>query len=356
VRSATPPLRSGPPGDCARRFAKRAAQEEESKRKSRLPEGPFWAPPEEVDVMTLATRIVYLDRNILGDIRTRMICSTDAFETIRNAVRVGRIRIPLSLTVLEETLPVIQVNSSFKKVGDLQIVRELLDWSGVCIRPHVELLYEDVMAYARGVPLPSRWKPINFTPEEVLSPPPGKLAKLSGVVDVTKDQLARNLKSMQDAKQAFKDKFADENGKLKFAKDVTFPNIWKGLSIGIAGDLAEYLGVRRECEARGLGGLLELRTVKLYVGYGLSYGYGKFILGERMTGGDSRDHHHTVQASVADIFVTHDAALARTLKRIPIANFHIANLDGLLNWLKFQEGVDWDCLSSGLNFPLVCGE
>jgi hypothetical protein len=56
---------------------------------------------------------------------------------------------------------------------------------------------------------------------------------------------------------------------------VTFPNIWKGLSIGIAGDLAEYLGVRRECEARDLAGLLELRTVKLYVGYGLSYVFRK---------------------------------------------------------------------------------
>lgn len=36
LRSATPPLRFGPSGDCARRFAKKSAQEEESKRKSPL--------------------------------------------------------------------------------------------------------------------------------------------------------------------------------------------------------------------------------------------------------------------------------------------------------------------------------
>lgn len=31
LRSVTPPLRSGPSGDCARRFAKKAAQEEKTK-------------------------------------------------------------------------------------------------------------------------------------------------------------------------------------------------------------------------------------------------------------------------------------------------------------------------------------
>lgn len=294
------------------------------------------------------TKIVYLDRNVLGDIRQQLFYSFDAYNTILKAIRAGRITIPVSLSVLEETLPVIKTNSSYKKVGDLQLIKELFDWR-VGIRSHNDLLNGDIRAYANNASLPPRGLELDMSPEDLLAPQSGEIAELIRIVEETKKQTSENLKRMEIAKEVFKKKYGDERGRVKIGKDVTFKNLWDRLSVDIAASAATQAGVLRECKIRGLEGLLNLRTVRMYVGYSIAYGLEKFILDKKLTEGDSRDHHHTVQASVASIFVTHDMPLTKLLGYVPMTNFHVVNLDGLVHWLKCREQFyEWDYLDFGI--------
>ena len=66
------------------------------------------------------------------------------------------------------------------------------------------------------------------------------------------------------------------------------------------------------------------------VGSALSFAYAETFEKRTPKLGDSRDMQHAVLASAADVFVTHDAALARLLSRIPQVCFEVVDLDKLL--------------------------
>jgi hypothetical protein len=102
------------------------------------------------------------------------------------------------------------------------------------------------------------------------------------------------------------------------------------LKYAFARDLIEEVGVLGKYEDRYINNLLEVRSIKLYIGWIVSYIYGQTFEKRKPNRGDSRDMKHAVLASAADIFVTHDGNLTEIMKRIPIENFEVCSLHELL--------------------------
>jgi hypothetical protein len=273
-------------------------------------------------------RIVYFDRNIIGHLRDQLVCSQYNYSLIQQAVNSNLIRIPISATILEETLPVIKSKSLFKKMGDLQIIETLFDcehW----IRPHNDLLNESILAFAKKLPPPYPWMKMNISPRELIFPSPERDSRFQRIVDETELLKSNNFKNLQDWKRKFQELIAKEFSKFKPAKHYPFSDCWDRLSIQIAASEANRLGVLHECEERGINNLLNIKLVRVYVGYSISYLYSKYILGEKLLKSDSRDHQHIVQASLADIFVTNDDNFSKIIKRIPAKDFQV-----FIIWLR----------------------
>lgn len=274
------------------------------------------------------TKIVYFDRNVFDRIR-RQIYVTDAdYLTLRNAIQNENIVIPLSFVLLEETLPVLKT-TAFKIQAERQILEGLVYWEMV-VNDHVHLLNKDFLAYAQGDPLPSRFITLTLTPDEFFNPSPQQLLELKAEIEEIRRQKQDGLASMKEARIRFLER-------LKFPSTGTFEEYWEAAALPLIEEHAEDLGVLEQCKERGLDGLLELKSVKLYVTWYLSYTFNHFIKGERLLQSDPRDHLHAVSASVADIFVTQDSRFARLLKRVPINEFEIIDLQTLLMRLKYND-------------------
>jgi hypothetical protein len=272
----------------------------------------------------VVTKIVYFDRNVFDRIRRQMFVSDAIYLTLRNAIQTGRIAIPLSVVLLEETLPVLKT-TPFKIEAERQILEGLAAWQ-ILIKFHAHLLTEDIISYAQGKPLAPRFVKFSMVPEQFFNSSTERLQ----VIEDTKKQKQDGWLSMRKVKKMFIDKF-------KTLPSVTFEEFWNIVAIPIIEGKATELGVLEQCKERGLNRLLELRSVKLFVGFYVSYFYIKFIKGEKLLLSDSRDHHHAVSASVADIFVTQDSGFGRLLKQIPVEDFEILDLEALIVRLRFGE-------------------
>ena len=117
-----------------------------------------------------------------------------------------------------------------------------------------------------------------------------------------------------------------------------FEEFWSGVAAPvIVQGLAEQHGVYDRCAERGLEGLLEVKTVRLYATYYAAWVFAKWF-GEQGVPGKVKssergDFFHSVQSAAADVFVTRDARLARWLKLIPVENFEVISLDQLIERL-----------------------
>jgi hypothetical protein len=255
--------------------------------------------------------------------------ATDAdYLILRNAIQNEKIVIPLSIVLLEETLPVLKTNQ-FKIQAERQILEGLVYWEMV-VNFHAHLLSDDILAYAQGNPLPPRFVSLSVTPDWFFNPSPQQLRELKTVIEETRKQKQDGLISMKEARRIFLER-------LKPPPTVTFEEFWDASALALVEKRAEDLGVLEQCRERGLDGLLELKSVKLYVTWYVSYIFTNFIKGERLLPSDSRDHHHAVSASVADIFVTQDSRFTRLLRKIPINGFEIMDVQTLLLRLKHSD-------------------
>ena len=109
---------------------------------------------------------------------------------------------------------------------------------------------------------------------------------------------------------------------------VTFSALWETGAVGRAEIFADELGLAAPCRERGLAGLLDVRPVRLAVGAVISIIHSQ-VIGDgdghsrQPALGDSYDLWHALLASAADVFVTRDGRLAKSLERIPIEDFRV---------------------------------
>jgi hypothetical protein len=107
--------------------------------------------------------------------------------------------------------------------------------------------------------------------------------------------------------------------RIELAPDArrSFREYFEAHAVWFARDLAERAGVLPAVQSRGVNDLLDLPSVRMAVGASLSLPYSQIIENQAPRIGDSRDVHHAIAASVAEVFVTHDGPLAERLRQIP---------------------------------------
>jgi hypothetical protein len=91
----------------------------------------------------------------------------------------------------------------------------------------------------------------------------------------------------------------------------------------VAKFLAQLSGCLDDCLARGIQGLMNLRTVRICTYANVSADYARTYEGRSVNRGDSRDMHHVVLSSAAEVFVTNDQRLIKTLTREPPPGFEV---------------------------------
>lgn len=279
-------------------------------------------------------KIVYFDRNVINRIKKQLIVSDADYLLLRSAVRDGRFIAPISITLLEETLPIVEVRSALKRTMEQQIMTELFNWDWL-VKPHMDLLSDDIKSFAKGEALSFPFLSLNMRHDEFFNPEGQSRKEILRIIEETKLQKDAQFEDMKEARRQYQERF-------KTPPINSFENFWDQFSGQAISRIAEGLGVLQECNDRGLEKLLRVKSARLYSAWRLAYDYNTLIRGRKIMKSDSRDHHHAVLASVADIFVTEDQRFAEMLRQVPIEGFEVIDLRTLIQRLRHPSLFGFD--------------
>lgn len=273
---------------------------------------------------------VYFDTNIFSHIYTRHRISGAGIKTLEGEVGSGVLRIFTSLPVLEETNAA-RLTDLDQANGRLELIRTLTVQRQI-IKHHSHILRDDVQAYANGETLPTKFQ----------EPYPG-------MHDLFWDHTAKNYKTLDKAAKdtndrvsAFKKDMNDTfNNKIrplvkeakKRGEQQTFPDYWNHMAEPWVEVVADKYGFLKECKARGLGGLLDVHSVRMNTIAQLSLTFANTYEKGGFDRGNSRDMHHVICASAIPIFVTDDEPLTKVLARMPPPNLEVIDLPTLIKRL-----------------------
>jgi predicted nucleic acid-binding protein len=275
--------------------------------------------------MSSILHTVYFDTNIFDHLH-KGICVTPAdVQFLKQRVSDGRLSILLSMINLEEVLMAVPTHRALA-LAELQLMEDLVDFTHI-IKPFQELLTEDITAYARGTTLPSLLiafpRAARETLQRLLNPYTTGMQELS---EETREHIdayrTRSRQGVDIVRQV-----ADQ---IPRRAQPTFEAYWQALSTSFAEAYAERAGQLPACRARGIDGLLQLRSVRLSVSASLSLTYAETFEERQPQQGDARDMQHALTASPVRVFVTHDTKFARLLKRVPVSDFSVLTLPEFL--------------------------
>ncbi len=288
----------------------------------------------------------YFDRNVFQDLYERRngVASRDV-ERLRSSIRHDGVGIAVSMTVLEETLArwAIQRRSALAEFRFVLEVAGLSPARARVVKEAGDLLGDEIRAYASGAPAPKPYVLNDFT--HLVEPSMGDYRYL--------DEFVAEVRAQKEALQRFMEAqrrelaAADAAGRVIEPSRIEFlPGQRRGFDVywaeqaeALASGLAERAGVLREVQARGIDGLLNLRPVRMAVGVNLILVYTQLAENRAPQIGDSRDVHHAICASVAEVFVTNDTTLAPRLRRIPALPLEVIDLRTLFGRLNGRSHV-----------------
>src|SRR5262245_6522924 len=280
---------------------------------------------------------IYFDTNVFSDICRKRNEVTVANElALRDAVTKGKISIVLSILNLEEKLCAFN-NEPDLTLAELQFIQDLADWHKI-VKPYHQLLADDIYSYASGGGASYHF----ITDADFAS-------KIRSFFNRSKQDMAEYLgqdtwlEEIEEQKREYQKGMTEALEKARSdwpylrkrrGPPPSFHEYWRGgAAESFAGYLAERLGMLDACRRRGVQGLLEVKSVRVYVGASLSLVYAQMFEGRqpdaRQAEGDAWDLRHALSASAADIFVTHDKAFADRMKRVPIDDFEVMNFHKL---------------------------
>jgi hypothetical protein len=274
-------------------------------------------------------RKTYVDTNIFDHIVKRIGITEADERALRSAVNKGRISVLLSYLNLEEALCAMPTSPELA-LAQLRLIMEIAETHQL-VKPTAMLISDDIDRYAKGKALLPP-----FIPMDTII-----FANLQALVRDAQqiNELLPLLKEVQNEKEEFVARMREANAKvepdataLRRATDGRPPS-WDKYWDRLAEPFGEGFVTPRnleQCKKRGIKGLLKMRSIRTAVGSAVSLAYAETFDKRTPKLGDSRDMQHAVLASAADLFVTHDAALARLLSRIPQVPFEVVDFHNLL--------------------------
>jgi hypothetical protein len=186
---------------------------------------------------------------------------------------------------------------------------------------------DEIRAFVEGVPIPEpfvavdadMWADIMSLPIEAAAQHPDIL----DIVRVAREQKEEFRARLEPARIA-RAQHAREFRRL------TFGALFEAERVPFAEALATRVCALDQVRARGLDGLLNLRSVRATVGFFVALVYAQLVNGRLLRESDSRDMHHAAMAAAADVFVTDDGRLRDDLRRVPDLPFEVMTLPELV--------------------------
>jgi len=265
-------------------------------------------------------RTAYFDTNVYTRFYKRDGITEAGLQTLRTAVRSHKVSILLSETVLDETLSALKSNPD-EALGRLEFTFDVSRWTQL-IKSPADLLEGEIRAYAAGRPSPSPFQSVDSKLRGMLmNQDPESRAGLLSVIRDEQDGIQKfknELQDIMDSKIApLVKKVKEQNLQQSFQE---YMNVFEP---EVAKSLADLSGCLEECLARGIQGLMSLRPVRICTYANISTDYARTYEGRSVNRGDSRDMHHAVLSSAAEVFITNDQRLIKTLMRDPPTGFEV---------------------------------
>lgn len=267
----------------------------------------------------------YLERNTFAHLHARHGVTAADEQRLRDAIAEHRLTIFLSPATIEETLALAEEAPALAK-AQLDLILDLSDRTRL-VKPPGIMLADDIKAYADGAPTPEpfvsvdadMWADNMTLPIEAAAQHPDILA----IVKVAREQKEEFRDGLEPAR------VARTQHARKFRR-LTFEALFQAERVPFAEALATRVSVLDQVRARGLDGLLHMRSVRATVGFSVALVYAQLVNGRVPRESDSRDMHHAVMAAAADVFVTDDGRLRDDLRRVPDLPFEVITLPELV--------------------------
>ena len=280
--------------------------------------------------------LVYFDTNVYDRLGEGSIPAQEE-QALRAALRRGNFTVRLGLADLDELVGQWDTDR-VATITELKIARELVGFHDMLKQPN-DLLYEAIEAYATGASPPSI-----ALPEKERRLVVGRLSDVIGGSHRYDRALSDTVVGVRALKEeSFKVwSEACEQARRELRSSYTstqlralnFNEYFLGLAPDFALAFAEHRGVAETCLARGIDGLLAIRTVRMAVGVALSLAFSLLAGGSGQPHrpeprrSDGYDIWHAILSSVADVFLTYDERLAKHAFRVCLEGFQVVTSVG----------------------------
>jgi hypothetical protein len=274
---------------------------------------------------------VYFDTNVYSHIFKRNKLTDADIRKLERAVENADVRVFTSFPVIEETNAA-RLTALDEANERLELIRTFAVQDKI-IKTHNEIIRGDIDAYANGTPPPSKFQAPYPRLRDIFWDHTANYYKtLDGYARDTIDEVTTFKKDLDDSFEKFiRPLVEDERNKNE--PQQPFADYWNAISEAWAEQMADKHGRLKECKAKGLNGLLNIHSLRVYVGAHLSLCYANSYEVKRFNRGNSRDMHHVVCSSAVPIFVTHDERLTKLLLRMPAPGLEVTTLQSLLKRL-----------------------
>ena len=269
--------------------------------------------------------LFYFDANVVDHLYKRIGVRDCDVRGLALATRTKRIKILASDPLVEELLSTFRSDRVVAR-AEIGLLLRISDVRRDTIKPHEELVLEDIRAFASGRPLPGRFidaergkrleKRLRRFAEEDIEP--AGLTESLNETQVQKERIRDGLATARDAVQT-------EKKKLKSMLP-DFPTYLQPIGSGLVNRLAQLAGLPKEAADKQTPELLKIRSVGMYAGASASLVFAQTFEGRTPKISDSRDLMHAIVASESRVFVTDDEQFRRTLSRVPINDFEVIDL------------------------------
>jgi hypothetical protein len=274
--------------------------------------------------------IAYLDTNVFDHLYKKIGCTSADIADLRKAVYGHTLAMPIGIHVLEELL------LNRKAAPQELVARVKLTLSIASIRrmvkPCDQLIADDLRSYA-ATGQPDR-PLVGAQIQNAITQGIAELIESDG--EEFSEEIAEALEDTRRRKERF---LQGTNVLLReiasqletVSPNTKFDDYFQRFAISAAERFAHRAGVLDACRDRGLEGLLEIRSVRAAVGVALSIVYGEAFEGGADASSDSSYFLHVPSAAAtSEVFVTDDARLRQSLKRVPFDNFQVMSLPEFL--------------------------
>src|SRR6266851_3593598 len=266
--------------------------------------------------------IAYLDTGVFDHIYNKTGCTGADIAALRKAIYGREITVPLGIHVLDEIL-LNQRASPQDLVARIKLTLSIATMRRL-VKPCDQLLSDDIRAYAaRG----EAERP--FAGADVLN----VLSEgISTLIETDGEEIDEDMRELLEQTRRQKEQFVsgtrnslEESPSLTDAslEQPAFEHFFQSRIPADAEDFASRAAFLEQCTERGLDGLTQLKSLRMLLGFKLSYLYGRAFENLAPLRSDSAFHHVVAAAAVADTFVTDDKELRTLLSRVPMEGFEV---------------------------------